>query len=84
MCDALEVSASGYYAWVDRDPSPTAVARMTLATVFSEQAWPRAFSSAVIRGLPYRPRISAWTPAIVSAKVMRATAVGEASRSTHA
>ena len=31
MCDALEVSASGYYAWVDRDASPTAVARMTLA-----------------------------------------------------
>jgi putative transposase len=31
MCDALEVSASGYYAWIDRDDSPTAVARMTLA-----------------------------------------------------
>lgn len=31
MCDALEVSASGYYAWIDRDESPTAVARMTLA-----------------------------------------------------
>ena len=33
--------------------------RMTLATVFSEQAWPRAFSSAAIRGLPYRPLTSA-------------------------
>jgi transposase InsO family protein len=36
MCDALEVSASGYYAWVDRDDSPTAVARMTLAETIAE------------------------------------------------
>ena len=33
---------------------------MNLTTVSSEQAWPRAFSSAVVRGLPYRPRTSAW------------------------
>jgi transposase InsO family protein len=36
MCDALEVSASGYYAWIDRDESPTAVARMALAETIAE------------------------------------------------
>lgn len=54
--------------------------RMTRATVFSEHLRPRAFNSAVMRGLPYRPRTSAWISAIVSANVMRATAVGDFSR----
>lgn len=38
----------------------TPCSRISLATVSSEQARPRAFSPAVIRGLPYRPLTSAW------------------------
>ena len=52
MCDALEVSASGYYAWVDRDASPTAVARMTLAETI-------AGVHAEIRGRYGSPRMTA-------------------------
>jgi putative transposase len=36
MCDALEVSASGYYAWAGRDDSPTAEWRTELLTVIAQ------------------------------------------------
>jgi transposase InsO family protein len=52
MCDALEVSASGYYAWVDRDASPTAVARTTLAETI-------AAVHAAVRGRYGSPRTTA-------------------------
>jgi putative transposase len=60
MCDALEVSASGYYAWVDRDDSPTAVARMTLAKTIAEihaevrsrYGSPRMTAELIARGHP--------------------------------
>jgi transposase InsO family protein len=52
MCDALEVSASGYYAWLDRDDSPTAVARMTLADTIAEV-------HAEVRGRYGSPRMTA-------------------------
>ena len=40
--------------------------RMSLATVFSEHSYPRAFNSAAIRGLPYRPLTSAWITPIAA------------------
>ena len=52
MCDALEVSASGYYAWVDRDESPTAVARLALAETI-------AGVHAEVRGRYGSPRMTA-------------------------
>ncbi len=52
MCDALEVSASGFYAWVDRDASPTAVARVTLAETI-------AGVHAEVRGRYGSPRMAA-------------------------
>jgi putative transposase len=52
MCDALEVSASGYYAWIDRDESPTAVARMALAETIAE-------IHAEVRGRYGSPRMTA-------------------------
>jgi hypothetical protein len=58
--------------------------RITPATVFSEQACPRALSSAVIRGLPYRPRTSAWTSAIARANASRDAAVGLSPRPAQA
>jgi transposase InsO family protein len=36
MCDALDVSASGYYAWAGRDDSPTAAWRAELVTVITQ------------------------------------------------
>ena len=36
MCDALEVSASGYYAWAARPDSPTAAWRQELVGVIAE------------------------------------------------
>jgi transposase InsO family protein len=35
LCDALDVSASGYYAWAGRDDSPTAEWREELAAVIA-------------------------------------------------
>lgn len=52
MCDALEVSASGYYAWADRGDSPTAVARRTLAETMAE-------IHAEVRGRYGSPRMTA-------------------------
>ena len=52
MCEALEVSASGYYAWAGRDDSPTAVARMTLAKTIAE-------IHAEVRGRYGSPRMAA-------------------------
>ena len=52
MCDALEVSASGYYAWIDRDESPTAVARLALAETI-------AGVHAEVRGRYGSPRMTA-------------------------
>ena len=52
---------------------------MSLATVSSEQAWPRASSAAATRGLPYRPRTSAWTSPMRAASPARrvAAALGD-------
>jgi putative transposase len=52
MCEALEVSASGYYAWIDRDDSSTAAARMTLAQAIAE-------IHAEVRGRYGSPRMTA-------------------------
>ena len=35
LCDALDVSASGYYAWARRDDSPAAAGRQELVTVIT-------------------------------------------------
>jgi putative transposase len=52
MCDALEVSASGFYAWVNRDDSPTAGSRGALAGVI-------AAIHAEVRGRYGSPRMTA-------------------------
>ena len=50
-------------------------ARMTLATVLTQHATPRALSSAWTRGLPYRAFTSAWTsPTRASRSARRAAA----------
>jgi hypothetical protein len=57
---------------------------MSFATVFSEQAWPRAFSSAVIRGLPYRCFTSAWASSIAPPSSCRHRSVGLSGREAQA
>ena len=52
MCDALEVSASGYYAWADRGDRPTAAWRAELAGVIAEV-------HAEVRGRYGSPRMAA-------------------------
>jgi len=60
MCDALEVSASGYYAWVGRDDRPTAAWRAELATeitrvhaeVKGRYGSPRMAAELIARGHP--------------------------------
>ena len=60
MCDALEVSASGYYAWAGRDDSPTAEWREELATVITQvhaevkgrYGSPRMAAELIARGHP--------------------------------
>jgi transposase InsO family protein len=52
MCDALEVSASGFYAWAGRDDSPTAARRAELAGVIAEV-------HAEVRGRYGSPRMAA-------------------------
>jgi putative transposase len=52
MCDALEVSASGYYAWAGRGDSPTAASREALARAIAEV-------HAEVRGRYGSPRMTA-------------------------
>ena len=52
MCDALEASASGYYAWAGRDDSPTAARRAELADAIAEV-------HAEVRGRYGSPRMAA-------------------------
>jgi hypothetical protein len=59
-------------------------ARMSLAAVFPEQACPRAFHSGVIRGLPYRPRTSAWTSSMAPTSSGRRCSVGRSGRAAQA
>ena len=58
--------------------------RISLATVFSGQACPRAFSSAVIRGLPYRPFTSAWMTLIAAASSPRRSSPADGARAAQA
>ena len=57
---------------------------MSLATVFSAQACPRAFSSAAIRGLPYRPFTSSWICRIAATRRSRRSSAAEAGRAAQA
>lgn len=52
MCEALEVSASGYYAWMERADSPRTVARRTLIQAMAE-------IHAEVRGRYGSPRMTA-------------------------
>jgi hypothetical protein len=56
----------------------------SLATVFSEHSCPRAFSSAAIRGLPYRRFTSAWTSLIAPTNSCRHYSVGLSGREAQA
>jgi hypothetical protein len=58
--------------------------RMSLATVFSERSCPRAFNSAAVRGLPYRPLTSAWISSIASTSSRRRCSVGLSGRAAQA
>ena len=58
--------------------------RISRATVFSEQACPRAFSSAVIRGLPYRPLTSAWITSIAATSSARRRSPADGARAAQA
>jgi hypothetical protein len=57
---------------------------MSSATVFSEHAYPQAFSSAAMRGLPYRPLTWAWISSIASTSSARHTSVGLSGRAAQA
>lgn len=59
-------------------------ARISLGTVFSEHSWPRAFGSAVIRGLPYRPLTSAWIARIAATRSPRVSSAGAGDRAAQA
>ena len=65
---------------VARMPYP----RMSFATVFSEEACPRAFNSAVIRGLPYRPLTSAWITPIAATSFSRRRSAADGGRAARA
>ena len=57
---------------------------MSRATVFSEHACPRAFNSAVMRGLPYRSLTSAWTSRIAATSSRRRRSAGLSARDAQA
>ena len=57
---------------------------MSLATVFSEHSYPRAFNSAVILGLPYRPFTSAWISSMAPTNSCRHCSVGLPGRAAQA
>ena len=57
---------------------------ISFATVFSEHSYPRAFSSAVMRGLPYRCRTSAWTSSMAPTNSCRHCLVGLSGRAAQA
>jgi hypothetical protein len=59
-------------------------ALMSRATVFSEHSCPRAFNSAVIRGLPYRCLTSAWTSSMAPTSSRRHRSVALSGRDAQA
>ena len=58
--------------------------RTSSAPVFSDHSCPRAFSSAVMRGLPYRPFTSAGISSLAPARSRRHASVGLSARPAQA